>query len=115
MAGMVIPMRPLREQTSALACIDVLAADLLTAGRADSLSAARIAAMLAKLRAERTVAETVIADLGARPPSGDCHIDAINADLSAAACEGAAQIEMLIHLIETWNASLSQTSPACLM
>lgn len=94
MTGTIIPLRHKGEEASALAGFDMIAAEMLTEGRAVSLSAARTDVILTRLRAQRTELTAVRADLQARPPSGDVRIDAINASLIVAANKALVQIEL---------------------
>ncbi|MCJ2092801.1 hypothetical protein MKK67_09845 [Methylobacterium sp. J-072] len=111
MTGTIIPLPLGGEGASSLAGFDVIAAELLTEGRAVSLSAARIEAILVKLGAQRAELTAVLADLQARPPSGDVRIDALNADLSVAASKGLAQIELFIEQAEACAVTAGRGSP----
>ncbi|AWV19807.1 MULTISPECIES: hypothetical protein [Methylobacteriaceae] len=102
MTGTIIPLRSRGDAASALASFDGIAAEMLTDGRAVSLSAARIEVILAKLRTQRTEMAALLADLQARPPSGDIQLDTINADLSVAVSKGLAQIELFIQQAKTY-------------
>ncbi|KNY19112.1 hypothetical protein [Methylobacterium sp. ARG-1] len=96
MTGTIIPLRPKSGEASALASFDVIAAEMLTEGRAISLSAARIEVILAKLGVQRTEMFALLADLQARPPSGVIQLDTINDNLSVAASKGLVLIELFI-------------------
>lgn len=101
MTGTIIPLRLKRDETSALAGFDAAAADLLAEGRAPTLSAAHLDAILMKLRRQRVELLAINALLERRASSGDAQIDAINAKLCAEACNGLAHIELFIQQAET--------------
>ena len=66
---------------------------------------ARVDVILAHPRGQRAELVVVIADLVRRPSSGDARIDALNADLRAAACQGLAQIDVLTARAQTCAAA----------
>ncbi|MCJ2048262.1 hypothetical protein [Methylobacterium sp. J-070] len=101
MTGTIIPLRSMDDDALALTDLDLSAAELLTQGRAVSLSAARIEVLLAKLHVQRAELAELLADLQARPPSGDSQLDAINADLSDAASKALTVIKLRIGQAET--------------
>lgn len=111
MTGAIIPLRSGHDATPALAHFDVAAAKLLSEGRAASLSMARVDAMLAELRVKRAELVAVLADLQARPPSGDDWIDSVNADLSVEAGKGLAQIDVVIQHIQAHSVVAEQAEP----
>lgn len=96
MTGATIPLRLKRDQTSALADFDTLATELLAEGQAPNLSAARLDAILGKLREQQTQLAVILADLEERVPSCDARIEAIDADLRDFAREGLTQIALYI-------------------
>ncbi|MCJ2084868.1 hypothetical protein MKK88_02520 [Methylobacterium sp. E-005] len=100
MTGTIIPLRLKRDETSALARFDATAADLLAEGRAPTLSAAQLDAILMKLRRQRAELLAINVTLETRASSGDARIDAINAKLCVEVRNGLAQIELLIHQSE---------------
>ncbi|MCJ2097267.1 hypothetical protein MKK82_00320 [Methylobacterium sp. E-046] len=77
-----------------------MAAELLREGRAVTLSGARLDAIRAALSAKRLQLAAVIADLQARPPSGDVRIDAVNATLRAEAGTGLTYIDVFLQKVE---------------
>lgn len=101
MTGAIIPLRLKRDGTSALAGFDAVAAELLAEGRAPTLSAAQIDAILMKLQGQRAELTAILADLVTRTSSGDTRIDAINATLSVEARNGLSQIDSFIQQAET--------------
>ncbi|MCJ2117288.1 hypothetical protein MKK65_12080 [Methylobacterium sp. J-001] len=105
MSSAIIAFRRKSDEASALGDFDGVATTLLSEGRASSLTTARIKAILTKLRSQRTELAGVIADLQARPPSGDGRIDTVNANLCIEASKGLAQIDRLIQHAETCSAS----------
>lgn len=107
----IIPLRSGHDATPALARLDVAAAKLLSEGRAASLSVARVEAMLADLQVKRAELIAVLADLQARPPSGDDWIDSINADLSVEAGKGLAQIDVVIRHLQGHGAVAERAEP----
>lgn len=96
MTGTVVPLQLKGDRASALTRIDVAAIERLAEGRAATLSAARLDAILAHLNGHRADLVAVIAELRTRPSSGDARIDALNADLSVEASKGLAQIDLFI-------------------
>ncbi|MCJ2124785.1 hypothetical protein [Methylobacterium sp. J-077] len=112
MTGAIIPLRLKRDQASALAGFDALAAELLVEGQAPNLSVARLDAILGKLRGQRAQLAAILADLEARAPSCDARIEAINADLRDGAREGVAQIDLFIHQAERCRSKAEQSRPA---
>ncbi|SFM72344.1 hypothetical protein [Methylobacterium pseudosasicola] len=96
MTGIVVPMQPGGNEAFSLTRIDVVAIELLAEGRAATLSAARLDAILAHLNGHRADLVAVIAELRSRPSSGDARIDALNANLSVEASKGLAQIDLFI-------------------
>jgi hypothetical protein len=99
--GAIIPFRRIGDKASALAAFDAPAAELLAEGRAVTLSAAQLSAILTRLRAQRDKLTATLADLEMRASTGDTRIDSINADLSVAARNGLGQIELIIQQAET--------------
>lgn len=96
MTGTVVPLQLKGDRASALTRIDVAAIERLAEGRAATLSAARLDAILAHLNGHRADLVAVIAELRTRPSSGDDRIDAVNATLSVEASKGLAQIDLFI-------------------
>jgi uncharacterized protein involved in exopolysaccharide biosynthesis len=111
MTGAIIPFRRLGDEASALAAFDAPAAELLADGRAATLSAAQLSAILTRLREQHDELTAIIADLETRAPSGDTRIDTVNADLSVAARKGLAQIELFIQQAETCAVTADRGSP----
>ncbi|SFM56372.1 hypothetical protein [Methylobacterium pseudosasicola] len=111
MTGAIIPLRLKRDQTSALAGFDVLAAELLVEGKAPNLSAARLDAILGKLREQRTQLAVILAHLEERVPSCDAWIEAIDADLRDFAREGLTQIARYIQQAMSCR---MKVEPACI-
>ena len=101
MTGTIIPLRLKRDETSALAGFDAAAADLLAEGRAPTLSAAHLDAILMKLRRQRAELLAINATLETRASSGDAQIDAINAKLCVEARNGLTHIDLFIQQVET--------------
>ncbi|MCJ2067260.1 hypothetical protein MKK75_00290 [Methylobacterium sp. J-030] len=106
MTGTLIPLRSDRGAASALAVFDVTAVELLQEGRAATLLGARLTAIKADLLAKRVQLIAVIADLQARPSSGDAGIDAVNVTLRAEAGKGLAHIDMFLRHTEACAASV---------
>ncbi|WP_267428599.1 hypothetical protein [Methylobacterium sp. GC_Met_2] len=106
MTGMLIPLQCDHGATSALAAVDVRAIELLQEGHAATLSGARVDAIRADLLAKREQLAAVIADLQARPPSGDARIDAVNATLRAEASTGLAYIDQFLGQVESCAARI---------
>lgn len=101
MTGTVVPLQLKGDRASALTRIDVAAIERLAEGRAATLSAARLDAILAHLNGHRADLVAVIAELRTRPSSGDARIDAVNATLRVEASKGLAQIDLFIGQAET--------------
>ncbi len=97
MTASVVPL-PLKG--SALQSLDATAAEMLAAGRATTLTAARISLLLESVQAKRSELVAVIDDLQSRPPSGNAQVDQANADLSVEAVKGPGQIDQVIRLLE---------------
>ncbi|MCJ2085828.1 hypothetical protein MKK88_07455 [Methylobacterium sp. E-005] len=100
MTGTLIPLRSDRSAASALATVDVTAVELLQEGLATTLSGARLAAIQGDLLAKREQLTAEIADLQARPSSGDAGIDAVNSPLCAEANTGLAYIDQFLEQVE---------------
>jgi hypothetical protein len=100
MTGTIIPLRLKRDEASTLAGFDMLATELLAEGQAPNLSAARLEAILGKLRGQRTQLVAILADLEGRVPSCDARIEAVNANLRDSAREGLAHIDLFIQQAE---------------
>ena len=96
MTETIIPLRPRSEEQSALARVDVTAAELLARGQAASLQAARAEVILIDLRGYRDQMTALLADLRAREPAGDAQINTANAGLIAAINHGVVQIDLFI-------------------
>ena len=96
MTGTVVPLQSRSDGASAFVRIDVAAIELLAEGRAATVSAARIDAILAHLCGQRAALVAVIAELVRRPSTGDTRIDALNADLRIAVLNGLVQIDLFI-------------------
>jgi len=96
MTGTIIPLRLKRNEASALAGFDTLAIELLAEGQAPNLSAARLDAILGKLRGQRAQLAAILVDLEDRVPSFDARIEAVNADLRDSARQGLDQINLFI-------------------
>ena len=111
MTETIIPLRLKRDEASALAGFDVLAAELLAEGQAPNLSAARLDAILGKLREQQTQLAVIRADLEDRVPSCDARIEAINADLCHFAREGLTQINLYIQQAMSCR---TKVEPACI-
>lgn len=103
MAHKIIPLRPASNQTSALTHFDSLAVELLADGRAATLTAARIDAVLKQTCEDRSKLAAVLEDLEARLPTGTAQIDELNADLRARFIDGITHIDLLIQAIEKWR------------
>lgn len=101
MTGTIIPLQSKQHATSALAAFDIAAIELLVGGRAATLSGARLSAIRGKLVEQRVQLAAVIADLQARPPSGDLRIDAVNATLRTEADTGLAYLDLFLVRVET--------------
>jgi hypothetical protein len=99
--GTIIPLRSNRGATSELDVIDVTAMMILREGRAATLSGARLDAIQADLLSKRAQLAATIADLQARPLSGDVRIDAVNATLRAEADTGLAYIDLFLKQVES--------------
>lgn len=65
-------------------------------GRAATLSAARVDAILIRLFQQHAEITAVIAELAARPPSGQSEIDTLNTALAVEAYRALAKIEQFI-------------------
>lgn len=96
MAETIIPLRLGGSNQSALARIDLVAAELLAKGDAASLQAARIEAILVDLRVQRDQLTIVLADLRGREATGYAQIDDANANLITAINQGIVQIDLFI-------------------
>jgi hypothetical protein len=96
----IIPLRSPRDDTSALAGVDATAMGILQEGRAATLSAASLDAIREDLLAKRVQLVAVIADLQARPPSGDTRIDAVNATLRTEADTGLTYLDLFFEQVE---------------
>lgn len=112
MAHEIIPLRPASNQTSTLARFDSLAVELLADGRAATLTAARIHAVLKQTREDRSKLAAVLEDLDARPPTGIAQLDKVNADLRASVIDGIIHIGLLIQAIEKWCPGNSPENPS---
>lgn len=112
MTGAIIPLRLKRDEATALADFDTLAAELIAEGQAPNLSVARLDAILGKLRGQRTELAAILADLEGRVPSCDARIEAINADLRDGAREGLVQIDLFIHESERCRSKAEQSRSA---
>ena len=108
MTETIIPLRPRREDHTAVARIDVTAAELLARGQVSSLRTARIETILTDLRAQRDQMTTVLADLRGREPTGDARIDAANTNLIAAINQGIVQIDLFIARAQLLTADTAQ-------
>lgn len=104
MAGTIIPLRPRDEDHSALARVDVTAAEMLAQGQAATLQAARVAVILADLRGHRDQMTALLADLRARRPTEDPGIDTANANLLTAIDQGVVQIDLFIARAQMFEA-----------
>ncbi|XYD12644.1 hypothetical protein R1A27_34430 (plasmid) [Methylobacterium sp. NMS12] len=100
MTGTIIPLRSGHSTTSALTHFDITAMELLREGRAATLSEARLDAIRTELLAKRAELAAVLADLQARPSSGDAEIDAVNITLSVEAGVGLAHIDQFIAQVD---------------
>lgn len=100
MTGMIIPLRPKDDGPSALARFDVLAAELLTDGRAKSFSAARLDVILAELRRHRVHLYAAMEDQGVSRLTGHAQLGSLAANIQAIAGQALAQIDHLIELAE---------------
>lgn len=101
MTGTITSLLPQRDNTTALAVVDVTAVELLQEGHAATLSGARLDVIRADLLAKRRQLVAMIADLRARPPSGDARIDAVNATLRTEADTGLAYIDLFLEEVES--------------
>lgn len=101
MTGTVIPLRSDRCATTAPTAFDVTAVELLREGRAATLLGARFAAIRADLLVKREQLVAVITDLHARPPSGNIHVDAVNATLWTEASTGLTYVDQFLAQVET--------------
>ena len=96
MTGTIIPLRSKDEETSALAHFDVLAAELLTEGRAASLSAARLDAILTELRRHRSQLCAVMEDQHRSSLAAHAQFGSLAASIRAVANQTLARIDQLI-------------------
>ncbi|CAA2161226.1 hypothetical protein MBRA_06386 [Methylobacterium brachiatum] len=96
MTKTIIPLRPRGEEHSALARVDITAAELLARGQVVSLQTARAEVILINLRGHRDQMTALLADLRTREPAGDAQIDTANANLIAAINHGVVQIDLFI-------------------
>ncbi len=99
--GTIIPLRSNRGATSEFDVVDVTAMMLLREGRAATLSGARLDAIRTDLLAKRVQLTAVIAELQARPASGDLRIDAVNATLRAEASTGLIYLDLFLEQLKT--------------
>jgi hypothetical protein len=100
MTNPIIPFRRKSDETTALASFDVIAAELLAEGRATSLSAARLGAILADLRRNRVHLCGVMEDQGLSGLTGHAQLGGLAVNIKAIAGQGLAQIDQLIELAE---------------
>ena len=110
MTGTIIPLRLMRDEPSALASFDAAATELLAEGRAPTLSAAQLDAILMKLRRQRAELLAILVTLERRASSGDARIDAINAKLCVEARNGLAHTDLFIQQAETCALAARQGS-----
>ena len=108
MTASVVPL-PLKG--SALQSLDATAAEMLAAGRATTLTAARISLLLESVQAKRSELVAVIDDLQSRPSSGIAQVDQANADLSVEAVKGLGQIDQVIRLLEVMQPDTAIKDP----
>jgi hypothetical protein len=108
MTASVIPL-PLKG--SALQSLDATAAEMLTGGGAETLTAARISLLLSEIRAKRAELLAVIDDLQGRPPSGIAQVDRANASLRVEAVRGLGQIDLMIQLMEALQPGPTMRDP----
>ena len=94
--GTVVPLPLKGHATPALAHLNIAATALMAEGRAATLSAARIDAILIRLFQQHAEITAVIAELAARPPSGQSEIDTLNTALTVEAYRALAKIEYFI-------------------
>lgn len=109
MTETIIPLRPRGEADSALAHVDVNAAELLARGQAASLQAARGEVILINLRGHRDQMTALLADLRAREPVTDAQINTANANLIAAINHGVVQIDLFIARAQLLMAEAAQS------
>lgn len=96
MTGTIIPLRAKDEETSALARFDVLAAELLTDGRAESLSAARLDVILTELHLYRVQLCTVMEGPRTSTLAEDAQFASLALEIRAVAEQALARIDQLI-------------------
>lgn len=101
MTNPIIPFRRKSDEASALAAFDVIAAELLAEGRATSLSAARLDAILTELRRNRVHLCAVMEDQGLSGLTGHTQLGGLAVNIKTIAAQGLAQIDQLIALAET--------------
>ena len=96
MTGTITPLRPRGKGQSSLARFDLVAAELLRAGRASNLQTARIEVILADLREQRGHLAAMLADLRGREPTGYAQVDGPNAGLITAIDRGIVELDLFI-------------------
>lgn len=96
MSRRVIPLRPIGNENSAVARIDIAAVALLSGGHAASLQAARAEAILADLRLRRDEMTMLLSEMRGREPTGVLQVDAAQANLIIAISEGVVQVDRFI-------------------
>jgi len=100
MTGTIIPLRSKDEETSALAHFDVLAAELLTEGRAASLSAAWLDAILTELHRNRVQLCAVMEDQHRSGLAAHAQFGGLATGIRAVANQTLARIDQLIEFAE---------------
>lgn len=100
MPGTLVPLISRCDRASALARIDTAAVELMTEGRAATLSAARIDAIRTRLSRQHAELVALIDELAARPSTGNGRVDALNADLGVEATKALAQVELFMRQAE---------------
>ncbi|MGH1573809.1 hypothetical protein ACRAWG_28110 [Methylobacterium sp. P31] len=110
MSSTIIPFRCKSDAASALASFDVIAAELLADGRAMSLSAARLDAILAELRRNRAHLCVVLDDQGLSGLTGHAQLGSLAVNIKTIAGQGLAHIDQLIGLAEAVENKMSAAS-----
>ncbi len=96
MSAAIVPLRRGNERQSALARVDVIAAERLASGQASNLQVARAEIILADMQTQRQQLVQLLAELRKREKSGDAIVDEADAVLITATDLGLIQIDLFI-------------------